>query len=67
MNEQITTCHEFHGFKWEKINIYLILTCFVCNSIPFLAHWNMITPFSFGVLFMFITLMTLNKILTILS
>jgi hypothetical protein len=47
MNQQVTTYHEFHGFKWENINIYLILTGFVCNLIPFLARWNMITPIFF--------------------
>ncbi len=38
MNEKVTTCHECHGFKWENINIYLILIVFLCNSTPFLAR-----------------------------
>jgi hypothetical protein len=31
MNEKIITYHDFHGFKWKNINIYL------CNSMSFLA------------------------------
>ncbi len=25
MNEQTTTFHDFHGFKWKNINIFFIL------------------------------------------
>jgi hypothetical protein len=28
MNEKIITCHDYHGFKWQNINIYQILTNF---------------------------------------
>jgi hypothetical protein len=38
MNEQTTTCHDFHGFKLQNINISLILT-FLCNPTPFFDCW----------------------------
>ncbi len=28
MNEKTITCHDCHGFKWQSINIYQILTIF---------------------------------------
>jgi hypothetical protein len=31
-------CHDCHGFKWQNINIYPILTIFLCSLTPFLAH-----------------------------
>jgi hypothetical protein len=44
MNEKAITCHDFHGFQWKNINIYSILTVFLCGPMPFLAHWIVITP-----------------------
>jgi hypothetical protein len=44
MNEKTITCHDYHGFKWQNINIYPILTIFLCNPMPFLAHWIVTTP-----------------------
>jgi hypothetical protein len=44
MNEKITTCHDCHGFKCQNINIYLILTIFLCGLTLFLAHWIATTP-----------------------
>ncbi len=38
MNEQAITCHDCHGFKWQNINISLILTSFVYYSMPFFTH-----------------------------
>jgi hypothetical protein len=35
MNEKLITCHDFHGFKWQNINIYQI---FVSNGIGEHAH-----------------------------
>jgi hypothetical protein len=29
MNETIIMNHDFHGFKWQNINIYPILTIFL--------------------------------------
>jgi hypothetical protein len=37
MNEKTIICHDCHGFKWQNINIYPILTIFICNPMPFLA------------------------------
>jgi hypothetical protein len=34
MNEIIIICHDFHGFKWKNINIYPILTIFLCGLTP---------------------------------
>jgi hypothetical protein len=36
MNEKSITCH---GFKWQNINVYPILTIFLCTLTPFLACW----------------------------
>jgi hypothetical protein len=44
MNDKATTCHDYHGFKWQNMNIYPILIIFLCGAIPFLAHWIMIAP-----------------------
>jgi Na+/H+ antiporter NhaC len=35
MNGKKKTCHDYHGFKWKKINIYPILIVFLCNLIFF--------------------------------
>ncbi len=45
MNEKIITCHEFHVFKWENINIYQIFIVFLWGPMPFLACWIVTTPF----------------------
>jgi hypothetical protein len=34
INEK-TTCHDFHGFKWQNTNIYPILTIFIEIWCPF--------------------------------
>jgi hypothetical protein len=48
MNEQTTTCHDFHGFKLQNINISLILTFYAiqhpflivgCDYVTFLLHF----------------------------
>ncbi len=44
MNEKTIICHDCHGFKWQNINIYQILTIFLRDLIPFLVHWIVITP-----------------------
>jgi hypothetical protein len=44
MNEKEITYHDCHGFKWQNINIYPILIIFLCNPMPFLAHWIVTTP-----------------------
>jgi hypothetical protein len=44
MNEKTITCHDCHGFKWQNINIYPILTIFLCGSTPFLARCIVIAP-----------------------
>jgi len=38
MNEKTKTCHDYHGFKWQKNNIYPTLIIFLCSPMPFLAH-----------------------------
>jgi hypothetical protein len=38
MNEKTTTCRDYHGFKWQNINIYPILIIFLYDPMPFLAH-----------------------------
>ncbi len=43
MNEKQTTCHDCYGFKWQNINIYPILTIFLCSPTPFLACWIVTT------------------------
>jgi len=43
MNEKQTTCHDYYGFKWQNINIYPILTIFLCSPTPFLACWIVTT------------------------
>jgi hypothetical protein len=35
MNEQTINSHHYHGFKWQNINITLVLFGFVCSLIPF--------------------------------
>jgi hypothetical protein len=37
--EERTTYHDFHGFKWQTINIYPSLIVFLYGLTPFLAHW----------------------------
>jgi hypothetical protein len=44
MNENVITCHDCHGFKWQNINIYPILIVFLCNLTPFLARWIVTAP-----------------------
>jgi len=43
MNEKAITCHDCHGFKWKNINNYPILIIFLCNPMPFLVYWIVIT------------------------
>jgi len=45
MNEQ-TTCYNYHGVKWQNINIFLILINFVYSSTPFIVSWIVMAPFS---------------------
>jgi hypothetical protein len=47
MNEKAIICHDCHGFKWMKINVYPILIIFLCDSMPFsgsldceYTHWK---------------------------
>jgi hypothetical protein len=35
--------HDCHGFKWQNINIYPILSVFFYSLTLFLAHWIVIT------------------------
>jgi hypothetical protein len=44
MNEKTITCHDCHGFRWQNINIYPILTIFLCGPTPFFARWIVIAP-----------------------
>jgi len=44
MNEKTTIFHDFHGFKWYNINIYLILTFFFGGSTPFLVCYIVTSP-----------------------
>jgi len=30
--------HDYHGFKWQNINIYQSFIIFICGPMPFLAH-----------------------------
>jgi len=50
MNEKAITCHDYHGFKLQNINIHQILTVFLCGSTPFLAHWIVIAPIMYACL-----------------
>jgi hypothetical protein len=43
MNEKAITCHDCYGFKWKNINIYPILTVFLCSPTPFFACWIVTT------------------------
>jgi hypothetical protein len=43
MNEITMTCHDCHGFEWQNINTYLILTIFLCSLTPFLGCWIVTT------------------------
>jgi len=47
MNEKEIICHDYHGFKWKNINIYPILTIFLCGPMPFLSRWILTTPYEF--------------------
>jgi hypothetical protein len=38
MSEQTTICHDYHRFKWQNTNIFLILTSFDYDSTLFLAY-----------------------------
>jgi hypothetical protein len=44
MNEKTITCHDCHGFRWQNINIYPILTIFLCGPTPLFARWIVIAP-----------------------
>jgi hypothetical protein len=45
MNEKKTSCHDCHGFKWQNINIYPILTLFfLWFDTFFWLIWNVTTP-----------------------
>jgi hypothetical protein len=44
MNKLFFCCHDCHGFKWKNINIYQILTIFICSLMPFFACWIVIAP-----------------------
>jgi len=52
MNKKTITYHHYHGFKWQNINIYPILTIFLCDPTPFLACCIMTTPIN-SFLFLF--------------
>jgi len=43
MNEK-KTCHYFHGFKWQNINIYPILIIFLYDLTFYFSCWIMSTP-----------------------
>jgi hypothetical protein len=42
--EKTITCHDCHGFKWQNINIYPLLTIFLCGLTPFLARCIVVAP-----------------------
>ncbi len=44
MNENIVTCHDCHGFKWQNINVYPILIICFCNLTRFLVCWIVTAP-----------------------
>jgi hypothetical protein len=44
MNEKTITCHDYHDFKQQNINIYPILMVFLCSPTPFLTCWILTTP-----------------------
>jgi hypothetical protein len=44
MNEKTITCHDCHGFRWQNINIYPILTIFLRGPTPLFARWIVIAP-----------------------
>jgi hypothetical protein len=44
MNEKGTTSHDGHGFKWQNINIFSILTIFLHHPMPLLANLIVIAP-----------------------
>jgi hypothetical protein len=44
MNEKVITYHDGHGLKWKIINIYPILTIFLCCLMPFMARSIVIKP-----------------------
>jgi len=46
MNEKATTCHDFHDFKWQNINIHSILIVILCDLMLFLALWIVTTPYN---------------------
>jgi hypothetical protein len=45
IKEKTITYHDYYGFKWQNINIYPILTIFLCNPMPLLALWIVTTPY----------------------
>jgi len=44
MNEKTITFHDYHGFKWQNINIYPILIIFLYNPTSFLVCWIVTSP-----------------------
>jgi hypothetical protein len=54
MNEKIITCQDYHGLKWQNINIYPMLNVFLCGLTPFLACWIVTTPKKNGKLWIYV-------------
>jgi hypothetical protein len=46
MNGKILTCHDFHGFKWQNINVYPILTVFICDLTLVEINQHVTIPFA---------------------
>ncbi len=44
MNEKGPTCHDWHGFKWQNMNISSILIIFRAYLTSFLVHFIMTAP-----------------------
>jgi hypothetical protein len=44
VNKKYITCHDYHGFTWQNINTYPILTIFLCDPTPFLVCCITTTP-----------------------
>jgi hypothetical protein len=49
MNEEMITCHDCNGFKWQNINIYPILIVFLCSPTSFLIRCIVIAPILFTI------------------
>ncbi len=54
MNEKTITCQDYHGLKWQNINIYPILNVFFYGLTPFLACWIVTTPKKNGNLWIYV-------------